>query len=179
MERLTYDFALGGNHCWQVKGADNLECREVCERQGDAGCKTCPIAKAFDRLAAYEDTGLEPCDYSAIGHALEKADRAQSDLTEMIRLVGGIGLDRLRELAQADREGRCVVLDDLTVADLQQMLTVLDSTHYGDGAETYTTGYRNGHRNGRIEILRHVLGIYEGTRADAEAALRREQEAET
>ena len=60
MERLTYDFALGGNHCWQVKGADNLECREVCERQVDAGCKTCPIAKAFDRLAAYEDTGLEP-----------------------------------------------------------------------------------------------------------------------
>lgn len=64
----------------------------------------------INRLAAYEDTGLEPCDYSAIGHALEKADRAQSDLTEMIRLVGGIGLDRLRELAQADREGRCVVL---------------------------------------------------------------------
>ena len=55
MERLTYDFALGGNHCWQVKGADNLECREVCERQGDDGCKTCPIAKAFDRLAAIED----------------------------------------------------------------------------------------------------------------------------
>ena len=55
MERLTYDFALGGNHCWQVKGADNLECREVCERQGDNGCKTCPISKAFDRLAAIED----------------------------------------------------------------------------------------------------------------------------
>ena len=55
MERLTYDFALGGNHCWQVKGADNLECREVCERQGDDGCKTCPIAKTFDRLAAIED----------------------------------------------------------------------------------------------------------------------------
>lgn len=60
MERLTYDFSIGGNHCWQVKGADNLECREVCERQGDDGCKTCPIAKAFDRFAAYEDTGLEP-----------------------------------------------------------------------------------------------------------------------
>lgn len=85
-------------------------------------------------------------------------------------------LDRLRELAQADKEGRCVVLDDITVADLQQMLSVLDSTHYGDGAETYTTGYRNGHRNGRIEILRHVLGIHEGTSEYTEAALRREQE---
>lgn len=55
MERLTYDFALGGNHCWQVKGADNLECREVCQCQEDKGCKDCPIAKAFDRLAAIED----------------------------------------------------------------------------------------------------------------------------
>ena len=81
MERLTYDFCIGGNHCWQVKGADNLECREVCERQGDAGCKTCPIAKAFDRLAAIEDILGDEYD-----------------------------LDRLRELAEADREGRCVVL---------------------------------------------------------------------
>lgn len=55
MKRLTYDFELGGKHCWQVEGADNLECREVCERQEDTGCKTCPIAKAFDRLAAIED----------------------------------------------------------------------------------------------------------------------------
>ena len=81
MERLTYDFALGGNHCWQVKGADNLECREVCERQGDDGCKTCPIAKAFDRLAAIEDILGDEYD-----------------------------LDRLRKLMEADREGRCVVL---------------------------------------------------------------------
>lgn len=44
------------------------------------------------------------------------------------------------------------MLDDLTVADLQQMLAVLDCTRYGDGSETYTTGYRNGHRNGRAEV---------------------------
>lgn len=81
MKRLTYDFEIGGNHCWQVKGADNLECREVCERQGDSGCKTCPIAKAFDRLAAIEDILGDEYD-----------------------------LERLRELVQADREGRCVVL---------------------------------------------------------------------
>lgn len=60
MERLTYDFSIGGNHCWQVKGDDNLECREVCQIQGDKGCKDCPIAAAFDRLAAYEDTGFTP-----------------------------------------------------------------------------------------------------------------------
>lgn len=59
MERLTYDFCLGDIHCWQVKGADNLECRQVCEEQ-EYGCKGCPIALAFDRLAAYEDTGFTP-----------------------------------------------------------------------------------------------------------------------
>ena len=81
MERLTYDFALGGNHCWQVKGADNLECREVCERQGDNGCKTCPISKAFDRLAAIEDILGDEYD-----------------------------LGKLMELVQAKRKGRCIVL---------------------------------------------------------------------
>ena len=55
MERLTYDFCIEGNHCWQIKGADNLECREVCRQQEENGCKDCPIAKAFDRLAAIED----------------------------------------------------------------------------------------------------------------------------
>lgn len=74
MKRLTYDFEIGGNHCWEVKGADNLECREVCERQGDNGCKTCPISKAFDRLAAIEDILGDEYD-----------------------------LNRLRELAEADR----------------------------------------------------------------------------
>ena len=71
MERLTYDFCLGGIHCWQVKGADNLECRQVCEEQED-GCKGCPIALAFDRLAAYEDTGLTPEEVQIQKEAMER-----------------------------------------------------------------------------------------------------------
>lgn len=78
MERLTYDCCVDGYHCWQVKGADNSECREVCENQKDSGCKNCPISKAFDRLAAIEDI-----------------------------LGNNYDLDRLRELLEADREGRC------------------------------------------------------------------------
>ena len=115
MERMTYDFCIGDNHCWQVKGADNLECREVCERQGDAGCKTCPIAKAFDRLAAIEDILGDEYD-----------------------------LDRLRELAQADREGRCVVLP-AGIGDTVHHITtcknfsqVLDGTMYGPNGELGT-----------------------------------------
>lgn len=58
--------------------------------------------KAVDRLAAYEDTGLEPEDFKRAFH--EDA---------VLKLAGqalGIAPDRLRELAQADREGRCVVM---------------------------------------------------------------------
>ena len=108
MERLTYDFCIGGNHCWQVKGADNLECREVCERQGDAGCKTCPIAKAFDRLAAYEETGLEP----------EEIELLAKQRGLYVDACGELPLKRIRELAQADRDGRCVVLPAKTVFEL-------------------------------------------------------------
>lgn len=116
-------------------------------KHGKPIIKDWPNYMEFDiinRLAAYEDTGLEPCDYSAIGHALEKADRAQSDLTEMIRLVGGIGLDRLRELAQADREERCVVLP-AGIGDTVYHITtcknfsqVLDGTMYGPNGELGT-----------------------------------------
>ena len=60
MERLTYDCYFGDIHWWHVKGAGNLGCRQVCEEQEENGCKGCPIALAFDRLAAYEDTGLAP-----------------------------------------------------------------------------------------------------------------------
>lgn len=60
MERLTYDCYFGDIHWWHVKGAGNLGCRQVCEEQEENGCKGCPIELAFDRLAAYENTGLTP-----------------------------------------------------------------------------------------------------------------------
>lgn len=68
MERLTYDFAIGNKHCWEVHGADNLICSEVCRNQmgSGKGCEDCPIRKAIDRLAAYEDTGLAPEEVAAL-----------------------------------------------------------------------------------------------------------------
>nr|DAJ94650.1 MAG TPA: hypothetical protein [Caudoviricetes sp.] len=54
-----------------------------------------------DRLAAYEDAGLEPREVSAIV-------KDWSDLCTVIGECGGI--DRLREFAEADKDGRVVVL---------------------------------------------------------------------
>lgn len=93
MDRLTYDFVVGNKHCWQVKGADNLLCNEVCKAQGDNGCAECPIAKAFDRLAAYEDTGLEPEEYKKQAEALKKLD-----------------IEHMHNLLQAENDGRLIVL---------------------------------------------------------------------
>lgn len=74
MERYTY--FDGGK--WRLKIGDT-------EYSGEA----------VDRLAAYEDTGLEPDTISKI--------------RDIVLDISG-DLDCLRELAQANREGRCVVL---------------------------------------------------------------------
>lgn len=56
---------------------------------------------AWSRLAAYEDTGRTPEEVSALV-------KDWSDLRTIIGECGGI--DRLRELAEADKNGRVVVL---------------------------------------------------------------------
>lgn len=61
MERMTYEQEVMGNRCWQIKGADNSLCKEVCDEHEDHnGCSGCPIGKAIDRLAEYENLGKSP-----------------------------------------------------------------------------------------------------------------------
>ena len=88
MERLTYwcDNGHGGGK-WFV--AIDAEGRE------DYG-------PHVDRLAAYEDTGLEPED-------LKRAFN-EDDVLKLAGQALGITPERLRELVQADNEGLCVVL---------------------------------------------------------------------
>ena len=85
MERLTY--FDGGK--WRLKIGDT-------EYSGEA----------VDRLAAYEGTGLEP---EEILSAVDMAKIACA-LHELNAYKELGSIDCLRKLAQADREGRCVVL---------------------------------------------------------------------
>ena len=62
------------------------------------------IDDAILRLAAYEETGLEPAEIAKI-----REDVENGYLKSTARRYG-ISVDRLRELAEADRDGRCVVL---------------------------------------------------------------------
>ena len=74
------------------------ECHGTCGTCDGANCYC--IGLMVDRLAAYEDTGLEPGEIRYLG-----------DLREMKReIIFGVTSERLKELAEADKAGRLVVL---------------------------------------------------------------------
>ena len=60
-----------------------------------------------------------------------------------------------------------VELEDLRAK--YQALVAEKDKNSGDTAETYTTGYRYGHRNGQIELLQQILGIFDGVSKPEEA----------
>lgn len=64
-----------------------------------------------DRLAAYENTGLSPESVEAL--KLSIMGNAVSEITEF----NGLPIDRLRELALADKEGRVIITDALPADD--------------------------------------------------------------
>lgn len=90
MERLTQRLRTG-----EVLMASNYE-EKYTEQEW--------ICVLQDRLAAYEDTGLTPESVEAL--KLSMMGKAISEITEF----NGLPIDRLRELAEADKDGRVVVL---------------------------------------------------------------------
>ncbi|SBV94153.1 hypothetical protein KL86CLO1_10475 [uncultured Eubacteriales bacterium] len=54
--------------------------------------------------------------------------------------------------------------DPLTLEELRGMLERLEEEcrQAGDGHEDYTNGFRWGHRNGQMELLRRILKISDG-----------------
>ena len=90
MERLTFE----GNFC------DIAQCRELpCPYNG-----ACSQRKVWERLAAYEDTGLTPERCAEFARAYAEGRYI------VMRDAEQEGVARLRELAKADKDGRLVVL---------------------------------------------------------------------
>lgn len=140
------------------------------------------MQQVVDRLAEYEDTGLTPEEitvkqYGCIfycnrrcnltGDWCAEGPGCQSEMTV-------VQYDRLCELAAADHDGRVVVLP-CKAGDLLSKLEKLQNSAAED-VETYTTGYRNGHRNGQAELIRYIFGIGDGSALEAEAALKEQEE---
>ena len=95
MKRLTFE----GNFC------NIAQCWELpCPYNG-----SCSQRKVWERLKAYEDTGLEPGEV----HSLWGKWNA---MMSALNSIGGY--DRLRELAEADKDGRVVVLPAKIVFEL-------------------------------------------------------------
>ena len=93
MERLTEKHYLAEDHY--------MKCSEDCNV--DMDCVDCPaFEKLIERLAAYEDTGLTPEEI--------KAPFTEDTMINLAAQAMGVEPSRLRELAEADKDGRCVVL---------------------------------------------------------------------
>lgn len=97
MERLTE--WNGGQTCH----AYYPRCfKEPCYGRG-CKIKNCPFDTAVcERLAAYEDTGLTPEEI--------KAPFTEDTMINLAAQALGVEADRLRELAEADKDGRVVVM---------------------------------------------------------------------
>lgn len=106
--------------------------RDDCRKMGG----DCQIdSKILERLAAYEDTDLEPEEIERIVDAYGRGHTLRTESAERLEIIREIKTDRLSELAQADREGRCVVLpvklhDKLYYVDKEQVReTEVESIH--------------------------------------------------
>ena len=94
MERLTFD----GNFC------DIAQCKELpCPYNG-----SCTQRQVWERLKAYEDTGLMPEEAKRMSNILMDVGIDYNCSWEYVKkwLLDA----RLRELAEADKDGRVVVL---------------------------------------------------------------------
>lgn len=89
MERYTY--FDGGK--WRLKIGDT-------EYSGDW----------VNRLAAYEETGLEPEEIERVLDSYGRGMTLRTENAQRLEIIKEIPIDRLRELAQAKKKGRLVVL---------------------------------------------------------------------
>ena len=91
---------------WETCGQDNY-CKRGCHEQG--GCtKGCIVPRIYARLAAYEDTGLEP----------EEIKKHEAAYNECLTRTYGPFKQKISQWLQAEQDGRLVVLPSKTVWEL-------------------------------------------------------------
>lgn len=141
MERLTEKHYLAEDHY--------MKCSEDCNV--DMDCVDCPaFDKLIERLAAYEDTGLEPEAVETVKLAL--AAKHMVDL----ETLNNTPISRLVELAEADKDGRCVVLP-CKVGDTVWIVGAVRKL-YSAKVRTFfcgnTSAVRGGDDDGHIHMIR-------------------------
>lgn len=104
MERLTRAH-------YKASDGHYLACSEMCKRE-DCTAECGHFDEAIERLAAYEDTGRRPGEVQALNRLFDYALEESETLKEQLALI-----ERLRELAEADKDGRLVVLPHCKLGD--------------------------------------------------------------
>ena len=124
MKRLTE------HHVNKTLGA-YMVCSGACIKE-DFDCTLCEnLNKIVNTLAAYEDTGLEPEDIDA----LQKRERGLAEMLVNVSCGCAVPYTRLAELAQAEKDGRLVMLPDAKYTDadgenaLQKAMWVCGNTN--------------------------------------------------
>lgn len=127
MERLTSRepriSGMPGVCCTHFEGGD---CQAI---QGHCADGCAWEEAAWERLAAYEDTGLEPEEVTQIKLAIMGKSLAE------IKEFEGVSIDRMIELTQAEKDGRLVMLPDAKYTDadgekaLQKAMWVCGNTN--------------------------------------------------
>lgn len=168
MEKLTE--YVDGKYI-RIKGTKSLY--ERYERDG------APLSNAIVRLAAYEETGLKP---EAVEHLkLASMGKAIAEIKEF----EGVPIDRLRELAQAKKKGRLVVLPcdvgdklyDVTLGEVREKIVVSLSMFVPESVNhlvIHAENFRNAVTSYELQDIGKTVFL---TREAAEAALE-EMEAE-
>lgn len=88
--------------------------------------------KETERLAAYEDTGLEPEEIERILDSYGRGMTLRTENAQRLEIIKEIPINRLRELAQAEKEGRLVVLPcdvgdklyDVTLGEVREKIVI-------------------------------------------------------
>lgn len=91
-----------------------------------------PLAYAINRLESYEDTGLSPEEIERILDSYGRGMTLRTENAQRLEIIKEIPINRLRELAQAKKEGRLVVLPcdvgdklyDVTLGEVREKIVI-------------------------------------------------------
>lgn len=83
-------------------------------------CDDCSLQKAVSKLSTIEDILGDDCDLDRLRVIVNQRMSMRDEVAKRFEITKNIPLDRLRELVEADREGRCTVLPSIYEAALNK-----------------------------------------------------------
>ena len=185
MKRLTIRSGFTGETyltgeadvCWANRPIEERAFCTGCHRHKGKDRANCGALVLIDRLAAIEDIlcdGTDEYDLDRLSVLCNQRMTMREEVSQRFSLTAKIPLDRLRELAEADREGRCVVLPCKRDDVLWTFQTYPSERVYSFHVTDLST------LNGRTMLNTDIMGVVDArdvgktvflTRAEAEAAL--------